>query len=122
MAKLKLPDIRIKRVYDPPSPDDGYRVLVDRLWPRGLKKEAAALDDWLPDIAPSNRLRKEFGHIAERFDAFAEMYRQEIAENRPLALQLRERAETGRLTLLYGARDTEHNQAGVLQKYLLEMK
>ncbi len=122
MIKPNLPDIQIKRVYDPPSPDDGYRVLVDRLWPRGLKKEIAALNEWLPDIAPSHRLRKECGHIAERFDAFAEAYRQELADNQQLALQLRERAEAGRLTLLYGARDSEHNQAIVLQKYLKEMK
>ncbi len=115
--------ISIKRVYDAPSPDDGYRVLVDRLWPRGLTKERAAADVWLRDIGPSNDLRKWYGHDVARWPEFRERYRAELA-SRPAPLQeLRAIAsEHGTVTLLYGAKDEEHNQAVVLAEVLAEAR
>jgi uncharacterized protein YeaO (DUF488 family) len=112
------PDIRTKRVYDPPEEADGTRVLVDRLWPRGVRKEAAALDLWLKDVAPSQALRQWFGHDPERWTEFGRRYRAELARNPEAVGQLDELARRGRLTLLYGARDAEHNQALVLASYL----
>jgi uncharacterized protein YeaO (DUF488 family) len=116
MAK---PDIRLKRVYDPPSAEDGFRVLVDRLWPRGLKKEAAALDLWMKEIGPSNALRKWFGHDPARWEEFRTRYRAELDERSDLLAQLRLAAARSRLTLLYGARDAVHNQAVALREVLL---
>ncbi len=111
--------IVIKRIYEPAAATDGYRVLVDRLWPRGLAKSAAQLDDWLKDVAPSPELRHWFGHDPARFSAFEQRYRAELDEN-PAVATLLERAAAGRLTLLYGARDETHNQARVLAAYLTE--
>ncbi|MDE2479439.1 MAG: DUF488 family protein [Betaproteobacteria bacterium] len=114
-----LPRLVVRRVYDPPSPDDGYRVLVDRLWPRGLRREAAAVDLWFQDIAPSPALRSWFGHEPERFRVFAERYRAELDQRpdevRRMAQLLR---ANGRLSLLYAARDPVHNHAVVLAAYL----
>lgn len=108
------PDIRIKRIYDEPASTDGYRILVDRIWPRGVSKADAHLDEWLADVAPSTELRKWFGHDPDLFAEFAERYRAEL-EGSPALAQLRERcAEHPVVTLLYSARDTEHNQAVVL--------
>lgn len=110
--------IKIKRVYEPAEQGDGYRVLVDRLWPRGLKKEAAELDLWLKEIAPSPTLRTWFGHKPERFAEFSKKYRAELKAN-PAVAQLRALArEHKTVTLLYGARDTEHNHAVVLAAYV----
>lgn len=110
--------ISIKRVYEPPARSDGLRVLVDRLWPRGLKKEDAALDLWLRELAPSTTLRRWFGHDPARWEGFRHRYAGELdtlAEHwRPLAQQSRRH----RITLLYGARDEEHNHALVLKVYL----
>jgi uncharacterized protein YeaO (DUF488 family) len=110
-------EIRTKRIYDPPSPEDGVRVLVDRLWPRGIKKEEAALDDWLRDAAPSTELRKWFGHDPERWDGFRRRYMAELTAARVSDL-FRSRMARGRLTLLYSAKDEAHNQAIVLADYL----
>ncbi|MPV36040.1 DUF488 domain-containing protein [Georgenia subflava] len=111
-------DLRLARVYDPPTDDDGYRVLVDRLWPRGIKKADAHVDAWHKDVGPSDELRKWFGHDPARFDEFAERYRAELASNPALA-ELRETVRRHpRVTLLYGAKDTEHNQAVVLADVL----
>ena len=110
--------IRLKRVYDPPSPSDGVRVLVDRLWPRGLKKEDAALDRWDRDIAPSNELRKEFGHDHSRWDEFKARYFAELDANPEPVKRLAREARKGTLTLLYAARDTEKNNAVALREYL----
>ena len=109
--------IAIKRVYDPPSPDDGFRVLVDRLWPRGVTKHAAALDLWAKDLAPSPDLRKEFNHQPERFAEFTHHYLGELSRNPAVAAF---RAELGRpkLTLLYGAHDRANNHALVLADFL----
>ncbi len=108
--------MRIKRAYEPASDGDGYRVLVDRLWPRGVSKEKAHLDAWVKEIAPSTELRRWFGHDPERWDEFQRRYRAELAEpeRRHLIDELAERATHGPVTLIYGARDTAHNEAVVL--------
>lgn len=112
--------ICIRRVYEEPSADDGLRVLVDRLWPRGRSKQNAHIDVWLKDIAPSKDLRTWFGHIPERFDEFAARYRAELDANTDTVNRLRELiADHPRVTLLYGAKDSEHNNAVVLRDYLL---
>jgi uncharacterized protein YeaO (DUF488 family) len=112
--------VRIKRAYERPSADDGYRVLVDRLWPRGVKKEALRLDLWAKELAPSPQLRVWFGHDPARFRTFARRYRLELgrAAARSLLSELRRRAARGTVTLVYGARDVEHNGAVVLQELL----
>ena len=110
--------IAVKRVYEPAAKADGYRVLIDRLWPRGLKKEAVSLDQWAKELAPSTALRQWFGHDPARWDGFRHRYASEldaVAEHwRPLA----EHAAKHPVTLLYGARDEEHNNAVVLKSYL----
>jgi uncharacterized protein YeaO (DUF488 family) len=106
--------IRSKRVYDPPSPDDGYRVLVDGLWPRGLSRERAALDVWAHELAPSDELRRWYGHDLERFDEFARRYRTELEGHRDRLTELRARARSGRVTLVFAARDAAHSNATVL--------
>lgn len=111
-------DIRIKRVYDPPDKDDGTRVLVDRLWPRGLRKEDAALTLWLKEIAPSPELRMWFGHDPARWIEFDRRYRAELKKNDEAVGQLGELVKRGPVTLLYAAHDTAHNQAIVLEMYL----
>ena len=112
--------IRVKRIYEPPEPADGHRVLVDRLWPRGLKKEAAALDEWLRDIAPSPELRKWFNHDPARWSGFKARYRRELEAPDRLAhlARLRTLAERSALTLLYAARDERHNGALVVRDVL----
>jgi uncharacterized protein YeaO (DUF488 family) len=112
--------VRIKRVYEPPSPDDGRRVLVDRLWPRGLSKERARLDLWLRDVAPSTELRRSYGHDPARWDEFVERYTAELeSPERKAALErLAQLAQEGPLTLLYAARDAAHNQALLLAEIL----
>lgn len=113
-------DVRIRRVYEDASADDGLRVLVDRLWPRGRSKQSAHIDVWLKDIAPSKDLRTWFGHIPERFDEFASRYRRELDADPEAVGRLRELiAGHSRVTLLYGAKDSEHNNAVVLREYLL---
>ena len=112
-------DIRLKRAYEPPSRDDGAGILVDRLWPRGVKKEALKLDLWLKDIAPSPALRKWFDHRAERFERFAEKYRAELDANPAAVAELEPWLQRDRTTLVYGARDPVINQAVVLRDYLL---
>ncbi|WP_414004216.1 DUF488 domain-containing protein [Pseudarthrobacter sp. IC2-21] len=108
----------IKRIYAEPADDDGCRVLVDRLWPRGLSKENARLDMWLKEIAPSEPLRKDFGHMKERFEDFRQHYRQEL-ENNPAVAALHDLAATHtRVTLLYAARDPEVNHAQVLLEFI----
>jgi uncharacterized protein YeaO (DUF488 family) len=109
---------KIKRIYDPPNGKDGARVLVDRLWPRGVRKEAAELALWLKDIAPSDELRRWFGHDPARFAEFSRRYRAELAANREAVDRLRDLMKDGPVTLLYAARDTEHNEARVLAEYL----
>lgn len=112
-------EVTIKRAYDPPSPRDGTRVLVDRLWPRGVKKAEAHIAQWMKEIAPSNELRKWFGHDPERWDEFRRRYKAELAGKREVVGELRELARQGPLTLVYSARDEAHNQAVVLREMLL---
>jgi uncharacterized protein YeaO (DUF488 family) len=110
--------VRIKRAYLPPSPDDGVRALVDRLWPRGLRKTEAAVDLWLKDLAPSTELRRWFGHDPRRWDEFCSRYRAELASRVELLDELRAIARKGPLTLVFAARDELHNQAVVLRDVL----
>jgi uncharacterized protein YeaO (DUF488 family) len=112
--------ITTKRVYDPPARGDGYRVLIDRLWPRGISRERAKLDEWARELAPSTELRGWFGHDPDRFGEFRTRYRGELRAHADELDRLRERARAGPLTLLYGARDTEHNDAVVLAEVLRE--
>jgi len=109
-------NVRVRRVYDPPDPADGRRVLVDRLWPRGLSKSAAALDEWAKAVAPSDELRRWYGHETGKFAGFRERYEAELqAPERADALaHLRQLAGSGPLTLLTATRDVEHSQAAVL--------
>lgn len=111
-------DLRIKRVYDPVDSEDGFRVLIDRLWPRGLSKERAKLDLWLKEIAPSTELRQWFNHDPAKWPEFRQRYFSELDSREEEVKEIRARAEKGRVTLLYAARDTEHNQALVLRDYL----
>tara|TARA_R110002049_G_scaffold306252_1_gene504382 strand:- start:4408 stop:4767 length:360 start_codon:yes stop_codon:yes gene_type:complete len=110
--------IKLKRAYDAPTRSDGKRILVDRLWPRGLRKEDANLHSWVKDIAPSNELRKWFGHDPDRWHTFQERYKTELAENGDEIRELRALANSGTITLVYGARDEEHNNAVVLRQVL----
>jgi uncharacterized protein YeaO (DUF488 family) len=111
-------DIRLKRAYEPPEPADGWRVLIDRLWPRGISRERAELDAWEQELAPSPDLRRWFGHEPSRFEAFRRRYVEELRDQRPRLTALRRRARAGTLTLVYSARDTEHNDAVVLAEVL----
>lgn len=114
-------ELRIGRIYDPPGPDDGYRVLVDRLWPRGVTRDRAALDAWLKDAAPSPRLRTWWGHDPDRMDEFARRYRAELDDG-PAVGELQELLrEHRRVTLLYAARDPVVNHAAVLRDHLAEL-
>ena len=107
-------DVRLKRAYDPASRSDGYRVLIDRLWPRGISREHARLDEWARELAPSAELRRWFGHDPTRFAEFERRYSVELATQKGKLRELRKRAREGTLTLVYGARDTKHNDAVVL--------
>ena len=112
--------LRLKRAYDPPARGDGKRILVERLWPRGVKKEALAADGWMKDVAPSTELRQWFGHREERWEEFVRRYRKELDANRAAWKPLAEMEKRGIVTLLYSARDTSHNGALVLRDYLLK--
>lgn len=114
--------IKIKRIYDEPSDDDGYRILVDRLWPRGVSKDDAKLDDWEKEIAPSSELRKWFDHKEERFEEFSKRYREELKDKENELGKLWEIAKKKTLTLLYAAKNPEINQAVVLKEVLSNRK
>ncbi len=110
--------LKIKRVYDPPSKEDGTRILVDRIWPRGVSKEKASIDVWLKNIAPSTELRKWFGHEPEKWEAFREDYWEELRKNPAAVNELKQYMQTGPVTLVSGARDEEHNNAVAIKMYL----
>lgn len=110
--------VRTKRAYERAEPGDGYRILVDRLWPRGVRKEAARVDEWAKELAPSPELRRWFGHDPERFEEFRRRYREELAGRAEELDEVRRRARAGTVTLVYGARDREHNGAVVLAELL----
>jgi len=110
--------VKIKRIYDTPDPADGPRILVDRLWPRGISKERAQVDWWLKEIAPSDELRRWFGHDPSRWQEFQTRYRRELEVQLPLLSELRGLAAGASITLLYAARDQEHNNAVLLRDLL----
>jgi uncharacterized protein YeaO (DUF488 family) len=111
--------IRLKRVYDKPAKSDGHRVLVDRLWPRGLTKQKAHVDEWLKEIAPSAKLRKWFAHDPDKWEQFKNLYATELDDQREHVKQLGRAARKRTVTLLFGAKDTEHNDAVALKEYLM---
>jgi uncharacterized protein YeaO (DUF488 family) len=111
-------DVRVKRIYDPADSADGHRVLIDHVWPRGVTRERARLDDWARELAPSDELRRWFDHVPERFDEFRSRYREELSARSERLFELRRRAMNGPLTILYAARDREHNNAVVLAELL----
>ncbi|HEX5169578.1 MAG TPA: DUF488 domain-containing protein [Cyclobacteriaceae bacterium] len=113
--------IKVKRVYEKPNREDGVRILVDRLWPRGLTKEKAAVDLWLKNIAPSTALRKWFDHDPNKWKEFMKRYRLELKKNKEQILVLKEQAKRGTVTLLYGAKDEEHNEALVLKEFIKQL-
>ncbi|MEX0601124.1 MAG: DUF488 domain-containing protein [Rhodothermales bacterium] len=110
--------IQCKRAYDDPSPDDGTRVLVDRLWPRGVRKDEAQLDDWAKEVAPSDELRTWFDHDPEKWDEFRRRYHAELHEKEDTLAPLHKAAEAGTLTLVYAAKDRAHNNAVALKQYV----
>ena len=119
--KRKVPagNVKLKRAYEPPASDDGTRVLIDRLWPHGISKKRAAIDQWMKDISPSTELRKWFGHDPARWDEFRRRYAKEVRQNTDLLDQLRSLARHGPITLVYSAHDEEHNDAVELRELIL---
>lgn len=111
-------NIKIKRVYENPDKTDGFRILVDRLWPRGLTKEKASVDLWLKEIAPSTELRKWFNHEPEKWKEFIKKYLVELKENKEPVSLLKEWVKKGPVTLIYGARDQEHNEALIIKIFI----
>jgi uncharacterized protein YeaO (DUF488 family) len=110
--------IALKRAYDPPAPSDGRRILVDRVWPRGMTKDQLRIDAWRKDLAPSTGLRKWFGHDPKKWDVFKERYARELEQQSDALAELVAQARAGHLTLVFGARDTEHNNAVALKEHL----
>ena len=110
--------VRVRRIYEEPTDDDGVRVLVDRVWPRGVSKESARLDEWMKDVAPSTELRKWYGHDVEKYDEFRRRYRAELTSNEAALQPLRKLASSRRVTLLTATKDVEHSQAAVLAELL----
>lgn len=113
---------QLKRAYAPVSAEDGCRVLVERLWPRGVSKERAAIDAWLKDVAPSSELRKWYGHDPQRWEEFRRRYWQELRSNREAVDELRKKEREGKVTLVYAAHDEKHNGALALKQFLAEHK
>ena len=111
--------LRVKRAYGLPSEDDGFRILVDRIWPRGMSKERIQIDLWLKEVAPSDELRRWFGHDPERWDEFKERYHGELAEKEDLIALISKKISSGDVTLVFGAKDEKFNNAVALKEYLL---
>lgn len=118
-GRIAAGNVRLKRAYEPPSEDDGRRILVDRLWPRGVSKAEAALAEWMKELSPSTGLRKWFGHDPERWETFRRRYAAEIREHAEVLARLRSLARSRRVTLVYSARDEAHNDAIVLRDVIL---
>jgi uncharacterized protein YeaO (DUF488 family) len=118
--RIAADHVRLKRAYEPPAPDDGMRILIDRLWPRGIRKTDAAIDEWMKEIAPSTELRKWFGHDPERWHEFRRRYQSEIRQHPDELDRLRGLAQQGRITLIFAAHDETHNDAVVLKDLLLD--
>jgi uncharacterized protein YeaO (DUF488 family) len=108
--------IRIKRIYDPASPDDGKRIYIDRLWPRGMKKEEVKIDEWLKEISPSDALRKWFGHDPSKYEELKKRYIEELEPHREILERIRKEGKKEKVTLLFSARDVDHNNATVLKE------
>jgi uncharacterized protein YeaO (DUF488 family) len=119
-AAIPASHLRLKRAYEPAEPGDGARILVDRLWPRGVSKAKAALDDWVKEVAPSTELRKWFGHDPARWTEFQRRYRVELRRQSDALDRIRDRARAGVVTLVYSAHDEQHNDAVVLRAVLLD--
>ena len=115
-------DIRMKRIYDPASREDGYRMLVDRLWPRGVSKASASLDEWSRDVSPSHALRKWFGHAPEKRMVFEERYREELRENQAAVERIRDLARKKRLTLLFATKDINLSHVPILRNVILNQR
>ena len=111
-------DVRLKRIYEPPQRADGYRVLVERLWPRGATRNDARIDDWARELAPSDELRRWYDHNPARFDEFRRRYMRELSAKRPRLSEIRRRARDGRVTLVFAAREPELSTASVLSSAL----
>ena len=118
-TKVSAGNVKLKRAYEPPTADDGTRILIDRLWPRGITKERAAIDQWMKDISPSTELRKWFGHDPARWDEFRRRYAKEVHQHAELLDQLRSLALQGPITLVYSAHDEKHNDAVELRELIL---
>lgn len=118
-SNIPASHVQVKRAYEAPAQEDGTRILIDRLWPRGVKKETLALDQWDKDLAPSTELRQWFGHDPERWAEFQQRYAKELLTHAPAFDALRTLARKGRITLVYGAHDEAHNNAVALQSILL---
>ncbi len=118
-TRIPAGNVRLKRAYEPPAAQDGTQILIDRLWPRGVSKADAALDQWMKDAAPSTKLRKWFGHDPARWDEFRHRYAEELHRNAEPLSQLRSLARQGPVTLVYSAHDEAHNDAIVLRDLLL---
>jgi uncharacterized protein YeaO (DUF488 family) len=118
-SKLLAKNVKLKRAYDDPVAADGLRILVDRLWPRGVKKDAAAIDLWAKDLAPSTELRKWFGHDPGHWEGFRRRYTAEIRQHREQLDKIRTLARRGTVTLIYAARDQEHNEAVIIRDMLV---
>lgn len=121
LKTYKLMPIKIKRIYEPYSKDDGYRILIDRLWPRGISKEKAHIDKWLKQVAPSAGLRKEFNHMTDKWDNFKMAYHSELSKSAAVTELLDDTSKQDTVTLLFAARDLEHNHAIVLHQFLKEL-
>lgn len=113
--------VHIKRVYEDAEKEDGFRILVDRVWPRGMTKEKAAIDLWLKEIGPTTELRKWFGHDPDRWTEFKKRYKEELKENKEIVAELKTHVKKGKVTLVYSAKDEAHNQAIVVQEYLSKL-
>ena len=122
MAKQEEPLVRLRRIYEHPSKEDGFRILVDGLWPRGIAKERAAIDLWLKEVAPSPELRQWFGHEVPKWEEFKKRYWSELIQNQTAISQVKEYLKKGLVTLVYASSDTEHNQAVVLKEFLEKHK
>ena len=116
---MSASNVRLKRAYEPPAADDGTRILIDRLWPRGISKERAAIDQWMKDISPSTELRKWFGHDPARWEEFRRRYAKEVRHHADLLDQLRSLARQRPITLVYSAHDEKHNDAVELRQLIL---
>jgi uncharacterized protein YeaO (DUF488 family) len=110
--------IRLKRVYEKPAPEDGLRILVERLWPRGLTKERAAIDLWMKELSPSPELRKWYGHDAAKWAEFQKRYRAELRQNQDAVEELRQKCGSGQVTFVYAASDEEHSSALILKEFV----